>query len=278
VEQDPLFDFTTARPLRDAVLGIGADAARRGEGRAGLDHCFVVDGALDKASSSVTSTSPSADSAVGSISSLPPPAAAASQVYRYNAREQKALNTRADSSAGGPKSLSLLSQLANSSSNNSGVSSTSSGSSYLRHVATLTDPESGRRLDLHATQPGVQVYSANWLAKPTESAETAIPGIIDATDTSASAGDDENRSISKSGANADTIPMNAGGAGAGAGTGDLKACPDFPYVMHNGLCLETQHFPDAVNQSPSNPLFPSVVLRPDELYFHQAVFTFSCIR
>ncbi|NAS23216.1 galactose-1-epimerase [Herbidospora sp. NEAU-GS84] len=33
-----------------------------------------------------------------------------------------------------------------------------------------------------------------------------------------------------------------------------------PYGPHAGLCLETQHFPD----SPNNPGFPSVVLRPGE--------------
>jgi aldose 1-epimerase len=34
----------------------------------------------------------------------------------------------------------------------------------LRHVATLTDEASGRQLVLHASQPGVQVYTANWLS------------------------------------------------------------------------------------------------------------------
>ncbi|MBS7622044.1 galactose-1-epimerase, partial [Candidatus Bathyarchaeota archaeon] len=43
---------------------------------------------------------------------------------------------------------------------------------------------------------------------------------------------------------------------------------------HNGMCLETNHFPD----SPNNPNFPSTVLRPtDEPYFHQTVHTFSVV-
>lgn len=97
---------------------------------------------------------------------------------------------------------------------------------YLRHVGTLTDPASGRRLDVHATQPGVQVYTANWLSN------------------SSSIGDDRDSSS--------------------------------PHTQHNAICLETQHFPDAVNQSRSNKSFPSVVVRPGEApYFHQAVFTFS---
>lgn len=99
---------------------------------------------------------------------------------------------------------------------------------YLRHVATLTDPVSKRQLTVHATQPGVQVYSGNWLDN--------------------------------------SLPVDA----------DASAHPAFPHVMHNGLCLETQHFPDAVNQAEGNPFFPSVVLRPEGGgYFHQAVFTFG---
>ena len=34
----------------------------------------------------------------------------------------------------------------------------------LRLAATLTDPKSGRRLDVLTTQPGVQIYTGNWLA------------------------------------------------------------------------------------------------------------------
>ena len=32
----------------------------------------------------------------------------------------------------------------------------------LRHAATLKDPESGRRLEVRATEPGLQVYSGNF--------------------------------------------------------------------------------------------------------------------
>lgn len=34
----------------------------------------------------------------------------------------------------------------------------------LRHAATLEDPKSGRVLDVLTTQPGVQIYTGNWLA------------------------------------------------------------------------------------------------------------------
>jgi aldose 1-epimerase len=43
------------------------------------------------------------------------------------------------------------------------------------------------------------------------------------------------------------------------------------YVLHAGLCLETQHFPDGPNQ----PTFPSTILKPGEKYTHTAVYKFS---
>lgn len=44
-----------------------------------------------------------------------------------------------------------------------------------------------------------------------------------------------------------------------------------PYVFRGALCLETQHFPDSVNQ----PSFPSTVLRPGETYRSTTVYRFS---
>ena len=46
---------------------------------------------------------------------------------------------------------------------------------------------------------------------------------------------------------------------------------DVIYQNHQGLCLETQHFPDSVNQ----PSFPSVILRPGETYQHIMVHKFD---
>lgn len=43
------------------------------------------------------------------------------------------------------------------------------------------------------------------------------------------------------------------------------------YEHRNGLCLETQHFPD----SPNQPGFPSTVLRPGETYRSTTVYRFS---
>jgi aldose 1-epimerase len=44
--------------------------------------------------------------------------------------------------------------------------------------------------------------------------------------------------------------------------GSLTGKGGFVYGRHAGFCLETQHFPDAVNK----PSFPSVVLRPGQIY------------
>lgn len=49
---------------------------------------------------------------------------------------------------------------------------------------------------------------------------------------------------------------------------------DGVYRQGDGLCLETQHFPD----SPNQPQFPSVVLRPDETYHSQTELHFATDR
>ncbi len=91
-----------------------------------------------------------------------------------------------------------------------------SSSSGIRRAAMVSDPISGRALEVLTTQPGVQFYTGNYLNED------------------------------KSG---------KGGAS---------------YKQHSGFCLETQGFPDAVNQ----PSFPSCVLRPGEKYNHTTIFRF----
>ncbi|KAG0492619.1 hypothetical protein HPP92_006017 [Vanilla planifolia] len=43
------------------------------------------------------------------------------------------------------------------------------------------------------------------------------------------------------------------------------------YEKHDGLCLETQGFPDSVN----HPNFPSQIVVPGEVYKHDMIFKFS---
>jgi aldose 1-epimerase len=47
-----------------------------------------------------------------------------------------------------------------------------------------------------------------------------------------------------------------------------------PYIRRSGFCLETQHYPD----SPNQPQFPSIILRPGELYKTATVYRFSIKR
>lgn len=77
----------------------------------------------------------------------------------------------------------------------------------LRLAATLRHPATGRRVDIHTTEPGLQFYSGNFLH---------------------------------------------GQRGKGG-----KA-----YAHRSGLCLETQHFPDSVNQ----PHFPNTILEPGQTF------------
>lgn len=43
------------------------------------------------------------------------------------------------------------------------------------------------------------------------------------------------------------------------------------YSLHNGFCLETQHYPDSINQEN----FPSILLKPGETYDHRMLFKFG---
>ncbi len=87
----------------------------------------------------------------------------------------------------------------------------------VRLAARVAEPTTGRVMEIHTDQPGIQFYSGNFL---------------DGTIT---------------------------------GKGDVQ------YEKHFGFCLETQHYPD----SPNQPAFPSVTLKPGETYKHVMVHTFS---
>jgi aldose 1-epimerase len=100
-------------------------------------------------------------------------------------------------------------------------SSSSSSSLHLQCAAVLTDEASGRRMTVRTTQPGVQIYTANFL------------------------------------------PPSATPTGAAASI----------HCQHNAVCLETQHFPDAINQ----PQFPSIVLEAGSTYNHRTIFEFTTI-
>jgi aldose 1-epimerase len=73
----------------------------------------------------------------------------------------------------------------------------------MKLAARLSDPKSGRIMEVRTTQPAVQLYTGNHLG-------------------------------------------------------------------HTGVCLETQHFPDAIH----HPNFPSIVIRPGQPLQESTLFTF----
>lgn len=85
------FDFSNPTKFKDQMLQIN------GGGKPGIDHCFVIDGALDSNGD-----------------------------YVYDPHHSK---------------------------------------DYLRFAAKVTDPKSGRTVTTHTTQPGIQIYTANFLAE-----------------------------------------------------------------------------------------------------------------
>jgi aldose 1-epimerase len=78
------------------------------------------------------------------------------------------------------------------------------GGKSLVLAARVTEPKSGRVMEVRTTEPGVQLYTGN-------------------------------------------------------------------HLKHGALCLETQHYPDSVNQ----PSFPSTILRPGQTFKSATVFAFS---
>lgn len=93
------------------------------------------------------------------------------------------------------------------------------GAAGLVPAATLVEPVSGRRLTVETTEPGVQVYSGNFLS------------------------------------------------------GSLVGKQGKRYAHRGGLCLETQHFPD----SPNQPSFPTVTLRPGRILKSTTVYRFDSV-
>jgi aldose 1-epimerase len=90
------------------------------------------------------------------------------------------------------------------------------GKGGLRLAATVTEPTSGRVLEVLTTEPAIQFYTGNFL---------------------------------------DGVKGKGGAV----------------YQRRGGLCLETEHYPDAPNQA----AFPTTVLKPKEEYKTTTVYRFS---
>ena len=92
-----------------------------------------------------------------------------------------------------------------------------SSTGALEKFAEIHEPTTGRVMEISTTEPGVQLYTGNFI------------------------------------------------------DGKLTGKSGKVYHQHYAFCLETQHFPDSINQ----PNFPSIVLNPGETYLHTTVHKFS---
>jgi aldose 1-epimerase len=90
-------------------------------------------------------------------------------------------------------------------------------SAQMARAARVTEPVTGRVLEVWTTEPGIQLYTGNFLDG--------------------------------------TLTGKTGGK----------------YGYRSGFCLETQHFPDSINQ----PKFPSTLLRPGKTYRTMTEYRFS---
>ncbi len=90
----------------------------------------------------------------------------------------------------------------------------------VRHAAVVSDPKSGRVMNVQTTEPGIQFYSGNFL------------------------------------------------------DGTIKNRKGVSYGKHAAFCLETQHFPDSVNQ----PSFPSTILEPGRTYRSMTIYQFPFVK
>jgi len=86
----------------------------------------------------------------------------------------------------------------------------------LSFCAKAVSPKTGIVMDVLTTEPGVQLYTGNWM------------------------------------------------------TGEFVAKNGQRYPMRSAFCLETQHYPDSINQ----PKYPTVALRPGETFKSQTIFKF----
>jgi aldose 1-epimerase len=87
----------------------------------------------------------------------------------------------------------------------------------MRLAARATDPDSGRTMEVWTTEPGIQLYTSNYL------------------------------------------------------DGTLNGKRGIHYKQYGAFALETQHFPDSINQ----PAFPPVILRPGQTFHEATTYKFS---
>ena len=85
------------------------------------------------------------------------------------------------------------------------------------YAGICESPKTGIKMEIYTTEPGVQVYTGNWM------------------------------------------------------TGNFAAKQGRHYPRRSAVCFETQHYPDSIHQ----PDYPSVILRPDEVFNSRTTYKFS---
>ncbi|MBK5194419.1 MAG: galactose mutarotase [Proteiniphilum sp.] len=85
------------------------------------------------------------------------------------------------------------------------------------YVGICESPKTGIKMEMFTTEPGVQVYTGNWM------------------------------------------------------TGNFAAKEGNRYPRRSAVCFETQHYPDSINK----PQFPTIILRPEELFNSRTTYKFS---
>ncbi|KAG0236256.1 hypothetical protein BGW41_000517 [Actinomortierella wolfii] len=110
----------------------------------------------------------------------------------------------------------------------------------LTVLAKIWSPESGIQMTLSTTEPGFQLYTANWVQ--------LAPGTVDGHP--ATSGNNNNNSTTAKGK-------------ASAG-----------YCPHAGFCLETSRFPDAINHKEWQA---QVLLKSGERHYARTRFTFDVV-
>lgn len=121
----------------------------------------------------------------------------------------------------------------------------------MTFVARVVHPHSGRYLEVYTDQPGVQLYTSNFMPDP-------------------------NRNIRPRPVNAPEfyeVTYLAPVVGPMSQDPPIKGKGGAKYFKHGAFCLETQNYPDAVNHEN----FPNSVLVPGEKYTHKVEYKFGTI-
>ncbi|XP_070496494.1 galactose mutarotase [Chironomus tepperi] len=129
-------------------------------------------------------------------------------------------------------------------------------------VSRVIHPTSGRYLEVFSNQPGVQLYTSNFLPDPCGNISPSafnsenyyeVDGVLTTKL--------EKLNVQMK----DEVKCLDDESKAVIGKGGVH------YLKHGAFCLETQKFPDAVHHDN----FPTTILNPGEVYNHEVIFKFG---